>query len=263
MEAPFWKLSVFADGPLLGNPAGVVRLADWPADAEMQALAARLALPQTAFVVPTPGAEADHAIRWFGPTAEVSLCGHATLAAGYVLAGEGGALRFSTRKAGILEVRRQEGATAIGLPRITPVPTPLPAIVAALDVPPPVATLWDARGYAVVVLADEDAVRRVAPDFAALAAIGPISITITAPGEASDIISRVFVPAYGAPEDAVTGSAHAAIAGWWSEKLGLSRLSAVQASPRGGRLSIVVEAARIWLSGGVTTEKTGSFVVRE
>ena len=264
MRIPFTQVDAFASRPFAGNPAAVMPLARWPDDATLQAIAAENNLSETAFLVPDDGGEAEFELRWFTPTCEVVMCGHATLASGHVVLASDTArdrVRFSTRQAGVLEVARDGIGYAMALPAWTPSPKPLPSIVAALGADAGCETLWHDKGYAVVVLPDEAAVRALGPDMRALAAEGPIVAIATAPGDATDVVSRVFVPAFAIDEDPVTGSAHAVIAPWWAERLGCETFAAYQASARGGRLGCTVADDRVVLRGGCVTVIEGAFLL--
>ena len=252
---PFHHVDAFAARPFTGNPAGVIELDAWPGDELLQRLAAELNLPETAFVVRV--GEADYALRWFSPKAEVALCGHATLAAAHVLMGERSALSFATRRSGVLSVVREEARYALSLPALRPEPKSLPAIVEAVG-GDPIETLWHARGYAALIYAEEAEIRALAPDFARLGALGNILTVATAPGERTDIVTRAFAPGAGVDEDQVTGAAHAVIAPWWAERLGRPMLSAYQASGRGGSLFCRVEGEQVVLVGACVTVLTGS-----
>ena len=257
---PFFQVDAFADRPFAGNPAAVMPLDSWLDDATLQAIAAENNLAETAFAVAADG-DADHELRWFTPACEVVMCGHATLAAGHVLIGDRGRVRFRTRRAGPLEVARDGDGYRLSLPAWVPEPRPLPEIVAALGLDPAgvAETLWHEQRYAVAVLADEAAVRACRPDMAALAAMGDVLAIVTAPGDRTDIASRAFAPGAGIPEDPVTGSAHAVIAPWWAARLGRTRFSAFQASARGGRLDVSVEGDRVVLGGRCVTVIEGRF----
>ncbi|UAK24872.1 PhzF family phenazine biosynthesis protein [Sphingomonas nostoxanthinifaciens] len=258
---PFLQVDAFADAAFTGNPAAVMPLDAWLPDDVLQAIAAENNLAETAFTVPAEG-DADYELRWFTPTCEVEMCGHATLASGHALLGEGQEIiRFRTRKAGLLSVARDGARYALSLPVWRPAPKPLDAIVAALVVDPAtvVETLWHERRYGVVVLADEAAVRACVPDMRALAAPGDWLTVVTAPGETAEVVSRAFAPGGGIDEDPVTGSAHAVIAPYWAERLGRTRFKAYQASRRGGFLDVTLDGERVTLGGSCVTVIEGRF----
>lgn len=257
---PFFQVDAFADRPFTGNPAAVIPLDEWLDDATLQAIAAENNLAETAFTVPATG-EADFELRWFTPTLEVVMCGHATLASGHVLMGARDRVRFRTRNAGLLEVARAGDGYRLSLPAWVPAARPLPDIVAALGIDPAsvAETLWHEQRYAVVVLPDEAAVRACRPDMPALAAMGDVLAIVTALGERTDIASRAFAPGAGIDEDPVTGSAHAVVGPFWAERLGRPRFSAFQASARGGRLDVSVEGDRVVLGGRCVSVIEGRF----
>ena len=264
MRIPFSQIDAFADAPFGGNPAAVMPLSTWLDDATLLAIAAENNLSETAFLVPDAGGEADFELRWFTPAAEVRLCGHATLASGHFVLTSGeprDAVRFRTRQAGVLTVTREGSGYALALPAWKPAPRPLPAVVAALGVDDVVETLWREGGYDVVVLPSEEAVRAVQPDFRALAATGEHQAIVTARGKDTDIVSRVFVPAFGIDEDPVTGSAHAVIVPYWAEALRRDRFTAAQASARGGRLTCRLDSDRVVLGGACVTVIEGTFLL--
>ena len=253
---PLFQVDAFADRPFTGNPAAVMPLDAWLPDEILQAIAMENNLSETAFTVPD-GGEADYELRWFTPTTEVVLCGHATLASAHVLM-DGDRIGFRTRRAGLLEVHRDGEGYAMSLPAWKPEPKPLPAVVAALDCEA-VETLWHPERYAVVRLASEEDVLALAPDFRRLAAEGDILTIATAPGSATDITSRVFASGAGIDEDPVTGSAHAVLVPYWAERLGRSEISAWQASARGGRLTGRLDGDRAILGGRCVTVIEGRF----
>lgn len=258
---PLFQVDAFADRPFTGNPAAVMPLGAWLDDAQLQAIAGENNLSETAFTVPADG-DADYELRWFTPTSEVVMCGHATLASGHVLLRPGqDRIRFRTRKAGLLEVARAGDGYALSLPAWAPSPRPLPDIVAALEIDPAsvVETLWHDHHYGVVVLRDEAAVRACAPDFRRLAQSGDWLTIVTARGETAEIVSRAFAPGAGIDEDPVTGSAHAVVAPYWAETLGRTQFSAYQASARGGHMTCSVEDDRVVLGGRCVTVIEGQF----
>jgi PhzF family phenazine biosynthesis protein len=247
------QVDAFADRPFTGNPAAVMPLDAWLPDDILQAIALENNLSETAFTITATGSDADYELRWFTPTLEIALCGHATLASGHVLMGERERLRFRTRQSGILEVAKDGDGYLMSLPAYEPMPAPVPTVVAALGCSP-VETLWQAGRYALVVLASEAEVRAVAPDFKALAAQGDVMAIVTAPGAGADVVSRVFVPGAGVDEDPVTGSAHSVLVPYWARRLGRAdAMSFYQASRRGGHLTGRLDGDRVILGGKCVT----------
>lgn len=257
------QVDAFADRPFTGNPAAVMPLDHWLPDEILQAIALENNLSETAFTIPASG-DADYELRWFTPTTEVVMCGHATLASGHVLL-KGDRVRFRTRKAGLLEVARDPGSGsgaggdryAMSLPAWKPEPKPLPRVVAALGCRA-AETLWHPNRYGLVVVETEDEVRALRPDFRALAEEGDLLTIVTAPGTQTDVVSRVFATGAGIDEDPVTGSAHAVLAPYWAKRLGRNSFSAFQASKRGGRLDCRLEADRVILGGQCVTVIEGT-----
>jgi PhzF family phenazine biosynthesis protein len=257
----FVQVDAFADRPFSGNPAAVMPLDAWFPDETMQAIAMENNLSETAFTVPT-GGDADYELRWFTPTTEVALCGHATLASGHVLI-EGDGVRFRTRKAGVLEVRRDGEALTLDLPATLSKPARDERLLDALRTQGAETFLSyeGAEATAIVLLADAAAVRACAPDMAKLREIDLMAI-VTAPGDRGvDVVSRVFVPAWGVDEDPVTGSAHAALAPFWAERLGRESFSAFQASKRGGAVQCRLAGQRVILGGRCFTVIEGDYLL--
>ena len=253
---PFWHIDAFADGPFTGNPAGVIWLDRWRDEAELRRIAQEINLPATAFAVAAEG-EVDFEIRWFSPRGEIGLCGHGTLAAGHALIGEREAVGFATRTAGLVRVTRDGGTLGLSLPIIPAAPKYLPDAVDVIG-GEPVETLWHERGYGILRYADEAEVRALAPDFAALARMGDVQFSATAPGVDTDIVSRVFTSRGG--EDAVTGSAHSVLVPYWAARLGRSAFTAFQASARGGFLDCRLDGDHAVLSGRCVTIVEGRFL---
>jgi PhzF family phenazine biosynthesis protein len=251
------QVDAFADRPFAGNPAAVVPLERWLPDETMQAIAMENNLSETAFTVPASG-NADYELRWFTPTTEVALCGHATLASGHVLL-EGEQVRFRTRKAGVLTVARSGDALTLDLPATRVKPGTQDRLLDALGTSDAELFLSSdgAEATAIVLLPDAAAVRACTPDMKALGKIDVMAI-VTACGDGGcDVVSRVFVPAWGVDEDPVTGSAHAALAPFWAERLARNQFSAYQASRRGGHVGCRVEGDRVVLSGKCVTVLEG------
>ena len=253
---PFFQVDAFAQAPFTGNPAAVMPLERWPDDALMQAIAAENNLSETAFAVPSDGDEADYELRWFTPTVEVDLCGHATLAAGHVLM-SGSRVRFATRS-GILTVTRQDDLLELELPAHSVEPGEVPGLHKALGVSGETFLGRGGNGNAIVLLPDEAAVRGVRPDFAKLRLIDRL-VSVTAPGDEQDIASRVFAAYHGIDEDPVTGAAHAALVPFWAKRLGRDRFTALQASRRTGVLHCRLAGDRVILGGHCATVIVGNF----
>lgn len=263
---PIVQIDAFADRPFTGNPAAVMPLDGWLDDGLLQAIALENNLSETAYLIPDESGQADFELRWFTPGTEVALCGHATLASGhFVLTSDPDRARvtFRTRKAGILAVERSADGYAMALPAWSPEPRPLPEIVAGLGVDPAtvVETLWHPNRYGLIVLQDADQIRALAPDFRKLAAQGDVLTIVTAPGDDTDVISRVFACGAGIDEDPVTGSAHAVMTPYWARRLGRDSFTAYQASARGGRLGCRLQGDTVVLSGRCVTVLEGSFLL--
>lgn len=260
---PYWHVDAFADRPFAGNQAAVMPLGGWLPDAVLQAIAEENAFAETAFLVRDRSDGADWELRWFTPTSEVKLCGHATLASGHVLLTRDGGdeVSFRTRHAGTLHVRRQGPGYELSLP-VSPVEQlPVPGLLEALGIDAPVFdTVAGTEETAIILLESEAQLRAMAPDMRALEKIDRMAIC-TAPGETADVVSRVFVPAWGVPEDSVTGSAHAVLAPFWAARLGRDSFTAHQASRRGGDLTCRLEGDRVWLGGPCVTVVEGSFLL--
>ena len=260
---PLYQVDAFSDRPFAGNPAAVCPLEAPIPDALMQDIAAENNLSETAFFSPDGDA---FSLRWFTPTTEVDLCGHATLASAFVLMTELDPARtevtFRTRS-GLLSVRRDatRDAFVMNFPAWPASPVDAPtrdAVARAIGVVPREVV----RARALFALLDDAAaVRAVTPDFAALAAL-PTTVGITAPGTGEtdpvDFVSRYFAPGYGVPEDPVTGSAHCTLAPLWASRLGKTSLRARQVSRRSGELSCELADDRVLIGGKACLVITGT-----
>jgi len=253
---PFFQVDAFAQVPFTGNPAAVMPLERWPDDSVMQAIAAENNLAETAFAVPSDGGEVDYELRWFTPTVEVNLCGHATLAAGHILM-SGPRIRFATRS-GILTVARNGDLLELDMPAYEVEAAELPELIQALGVSGETFLSPAGNGNAIVLVTDEGAVRAARPDFAALAKL-PFLVSVTAPGDEQDVASRVFAAYHGIPEDPVTGSAHTVLVPFWAKRLGRESFTALQASARTGVLHCRLEGDRVILGGHCATVIVGNF----
>lgn len=240
-------VDAFTDRVFQGNPAAVCVLDSWPPEELMQKIAMENNFAETAFVVPK--GERWH-LRWFTPEKKFDLCGHATLAAAYVLfrfyRPEAEELVFSTLS-GLLTVRRKEGLLEMDFPAYTPVRVEVSdEMTAALGVRPREA--WRARDLLCVLDREEDVVR-LCPDLRAIEALGGEICIVTARSGQFDCVSRCFAPGCSVPEDPVTGSAHCLIVPYWTQRLGKTGLTARQASARGGTLLCRLEGDRVFLAG--------------
>ena len=269
MSRPIYLIDAFADRPFEGNPAGAVTLhaGEWPARNWMQGVAAEMNQAETAFVRAN-AAGGPHGLRWFTPTLEVDLCGHATLAAAHALwteHGFEGELTFETRSGPLTCRRGDDGSIVMDFPATPPEPRePEAALLAAAGVSPSdVSYAGRTRFDAFLALRDESAVRAATPDMRALGAATERGLIVTAAGGATaesggfDFVSRFFAPAAGVDEDPVTGSAHCALAPYWSGVLGREGLVGRQLSRRGGTVRTRVAGDRVELAGRAVTVLRG------
>ncbi|MBB6174211.1 PhzF family phenazine biosynthesis protein [Nocardiopsis mwathae] len=259
----FRVIDAFTDRPFAGNPAAVMLL-DGPYDeAWAQQVAAEFNLSETAFIVPD-GDTADYALRWFTPSVEVALCGHATLAAAHALVEDGvdGPIRFATRSSGVLTVTPREGRLWMDFPANTPTPERFEGLAEALGAAP----VWTGTAGTcdiLVEVADARTVRGITPDMAALSALDCRGVIVTAradEGSPDACVSRFFAPRVGVPEDPVTGSAHTVIAPYWARRLKQNAFTAFQCSARGGRLYLEMPPAapdRVFIGGSAVTVSEG------
>ena len=247
MKQKLYQIDAFTDRLFSGNPAAVCPLDKWLDDATLQAIAAENNLSETAFFVP---AGDQFQLRWFTPLAEVDLCGHATLAAAWVmfhcLQYPAQQIRFATRS-GILAVARAGAALSMDFPARPPRPCAAPpALIAGLgSVPREVL----AASYYIVRLDSAAKVQSLAPDLDKFRELDLPGVCVTAPGEDCDFVSRFFAPKLGVDEDPVTGSAHCELAPYWAPRLGKQKFVARQLSRRGGTLHCALSGERVILRG--------------
>jgi len=253
----------FTDHPFAGNPAAVCLLDAPREEAWMQAVAAEMNLSETAFVVRQAG---GFGLRWFTPTTEVALCGHATLASAHALweagwlAGDEAA-HFDTLSGGLVASRRHE-LIELDFPALPPVSGNLSEdMVGALGAAPRYVGLVGDKHL--VEVDSEDTVRTLAPDFQQLGRLPGRGVMVTARGESEgiDFVSRYFAPWVGIDEDPVTGSAHCSLGPYWSKVLRKTEMTAFQASSRGGLVQIRIEGDRVALGGRAVTVWTGELKV--
>jgi len=262
MRIPLYQVDAFTGRLFAGNPAAVCPLTEWLPDATMQAIAAENNLAETAFFV----AQGEgYLLRWFTPTVEVDLCGHATLASGYVvthiLTPEKRSARFDTLKAGPLEVTRESDMLAMDFPAWPPETQPAdPRLLAALGKAP--RQSFVARGRNMFAYERAEDVAALRPDFAAMRAVPGADAIVTAPGEADiDFVSRYFAPNHGIDEDPATGSSHCVLTPYWAGRLGKQRLRAQQISARVGDLICTLRGDRITLGGHAVLYLEGTITV--
>lgn len=267
MRIPLFHLNAFTNRPFSGNPAAVCPLQEWLDDGLLRKVAAENNLSDTAFFVPTNGQSGHYDLRWFTPRCEVRLCGHATLASAFVVMNvlEPGlqTVRFETRHSGTLTVSKAGDMFAMDFPAIfgKTRANPPEALVHGLGPGPLPTTLLEGNETFIVVYETEDAIRNIRPDFASLEQLHPFAVTVTAPGEKSDFVSRYFAPSYGVPEDPVTGSAHSALTPYWAERLGKRHMHARQVSERGGELWCELAGERVILRGNAVLTLQGSLQI--
>jgi PhzF family phenazine biosynthesis protein len=262
---PLYQVDAFSDQLFGGNPAAVVPLPSFLNDEVMQKIAEENNLSETAFVVVRGPGKFD--IRWFTPTMEVRLCGHATLAAAHVmfLSGEQQfkKMSFRTREAGTIVVTANEPGTysmdfLADRPKKIQPPKGLKAILGGLQPLEVYAGLDDLM----VVLKNQKQVKNLNPNFPMLASLKKWrGLLVTAQGKKHDFISRGFFPAYGINEDPVTGSAHTLLTPYWAKRLKKKRLTARQVSARGGDLICEVKGKKVRLTGKAITYLSGQIIL--
>ncbi|MGD9797365.1 MAG: PhzF family phenazine biosynthesis protein [Acidimicrobiia bacterium] len=240
-------VDAFTDRPFTGNPAAIAIVEAFPSDERMQLVAREMNLAETAFVVARR--DGEHDLRWFTPLLEVDLCGHATLAAAHVL---GGDAAFHTRS-GRLACTAQDGTIEMDFPSHPPTERALPFLPPGLAAP-----RWtgSALNYWFVELPTAADVADHVPDLGAVAALGDHALIITAPapaGSGADVVSRMFAPIAGIPEDPVTGSAHCVLAPSWAPRLGRTEQVGHQVSARGGPVGMRLAGDRVVLGGRAVT----------
>ena len=263
MSIDIFQVDAFADKPFLGNPAAVCMLTEPADDGWMQAVAAEMNLSETAFLLPR---EDGWGLRWFTPTVEVKLCGHATLASAHVLWEVGylqptSAARFHTQS-GVLTAKRDGDWIEMDFPAQPTDPAVQPAeeLAAVLGAAP--VGVYSTGWTHLIEVANESVVRGIVPDFAAMkaGAWGSAIVTAAADSPEYDFVSRFFAPAFGIDEDPVTGAAHCVLGPFWGRRLGKDRLVGYQASARGGTVLVAMADRRVKLSGQAVTILRGKLV---
>ncbi len=268
MRIPLFHVNAFTHRAFHGNPAAICPLQDWLDDASLRKVAAENNLSETAFFIPRGDEHADtYDLRWFTPRCEVSLCGHATLASAYVVLNllQSGlqSVRFETRRSGALTVSKDGTMFVMDFPAMfgKVCANPAEALLHALGPGPRPAALLEANDTYIAVYENQAAVQNIRPDFAALEQLHPFAVSVTAPGEEADFVSRYFAPSYGIREDPVTGSVHCALTPYWADRLGKKNLYAQQISDRGGELWCELAGGRVLLKGNAILTLQGSLQI--
>ncbi len=261
MKIKMFQVDAFTDRVFGGNPAAVCIIEDWLDEILMQQIAGENNLSETAFAVKSD----DHyEIRWFTPTSEVDLCGHATLAATHVLFQHyhvpGDQIRFRSMKMGDLAVRRKGEYLTLDFPadpveqvKITQ------ALIDAMG-KAPVESYRGRTDYLLIYDTQAD-IEEISPNFSQLAEIDSRGVIVSAPGKETDVVSRFFAPGLGINEDPVTGSAHTTLTPYWSERLGKRELTARQLSSRKGELFCLLRGDRVHIRGKAVTYLAGEIEV--
>lgn len=249
MKQKIYQVDAFADEVFKGNPAAVCPLEQWLSDDLLQKIAMENNLAETAFYVKK---EDHYELRWFTPAVEVDLCGHATLAAAFVLFNHenfnGNIIQFHTRKSGILTVSNNNDWLTLNFPTDSFTSIPLTdEIIACFDIQP--IEVFQGRTDYMIIFSSEDEIRNVVPSFAKILALNARGVIITAKGKNVDFVSRFFGPQVGVNEDPVTGSAHTTLTPYWSKELGKTEMIAIQLSAREGYLKCKYLGDRVEISG--------------
>ena len=262
MKLTIYQVDAFTSKVFGGNPAAVIPLQSWLDENLMQKIALENNLSETVFFVKQ---DEGYHIRWFTPTLEIDLCGHATLASAYIiktfLEPHVQEITFTTQKAGILKTYSKDGMYTLDFPSRMPAVTSAPPILfESLGITTAIDVL-KSRDY-FVVLPNEEAIKNMEPDFSLMKELNA-GVIITAKGHSADIVSRFFYPAAGIDEDPVTGSAHCNLIPYWSEKLGTTKIYAKQLSKRGGELWCEYKGDRVLMSGHCVLFMTGEISIEQ
>jgi PhzF family phenazine biosynthesis protein len=260
MTYPIYQIDAFTSELFKGNPASVIILDKWLPSSVMQNIAMENNLPETAFITPIKG---ELHIRWFTPTIEVDLCGHATLAASYVLFNhedlEGDEITFHS-KSGLLRVSRNNDELILDFPlddiyRVNEMPELMKFKIRQL-----VSEVYRGKDDYMFILENQQQIEDFIPPFEIIEQLDARGLIITAPGNEVDFVSRYFSPQSGIPEDPVTGSAHTTLSSFWSKRLGKNKMTAQQLSKRGGKLVCEIRSSRVFIGGSCRTFFKGQLV---
>lgn len=262
MKLDIFQVDAFTSKPFGGNPAAVVPLKEWLPDETMLEIAAENNLSETAFFVRENG---NYHIRWFTPTVEVNLCGHATLASSHVIFNElkleDESIRFHSERSGALGVEKKGDKLVLDFPSF-----PTNEIEQCGELAQAIGKIpirsWESQGNMVILLMDSESdIRALEPDMSALAKISFDEVIVTAKGDDADFVSRMFAPRIGIPEDPVTGAIHCSLIPYWAEQLGKDKMFARQVSKRGGELFCELAGDRVRIGGNAVTYLKGEIYV--
>src|ERR1035437_5267848 len=258
-----YQVDAFTDKLFHGNPAGICILNTWPELSVMQNIAAENNLPETAFLVQKKD---EVEIRWFTPTVEVDLCGHATLASAHVLftyyTPKINLINFFSPRSGFLEVERKKEWLTLKFPKDTYTRIEVPEVLINAFQKTPLAAYRGKSDFLLIYGSQRD-IEEMNPDLAMIASIGGRGVIVSAPGKEVDFVSRFFAPQSGINEDPVTGSAHTTLTPYWSKKTGKSKLTALQLSKRKGELICELKGQRVLISGKAVTYMIGEIEIQE
>lgn len=260
MRLTIFQVDAFTGEVFKGNPAAVCPLDEWIDAGLMQRIALENNLSETAFFVRSSDC---YEIRWFTPTFEIELCGHATLASAFaifeILGLESETVRFRSHLSGDLSVAKRDGRFFLDFPSRPPAPSePLPGLIESIGKKP--REVLRGRDF-FLVYDSEDEIRSIAPDFTALLKVPTHGVIVTAPGTDCDFVSRFFAPEVGVFEDPVTGSAHCNLIPFWAERLGKTEMFARQVSARGGELFCSLNGDRVGIGGNAVLYLKGEIFV--
>ncbi len=260
MKLEIFQVDAFTSKPFGGNPAAVVPLTEWLPDDVMQSIALENNLSETAFFVKNGDV---YDIRWFTPTFEIDLCGHATLASAHVIFNElkleNDQIKFRSHKSGELGVEKNGDVLTLDFPSRPPVTAEAPdGLFEAIGLTPK--EVWRSRDYFLVYDTEQE-ILDLSPNFSKLAEIPTHAVIVTAPGNTSDFVSRFFAPEAGINEDPVTGSSHCNLIPFWAERLGKTEMFARQVSSRGGEIYCELAGDRVKIGGNAVLYLKGEIYV--
>ena len=256
-----YQVDAFTDKLFHGNPAGVCILNTWPQVSVMQNIAAENNLPETAFLVQKKD---EVEIRWFTPTVEVDLCGHATLASAHVLftyyPTQENPIHFFSPRSGFLEVERNKEWLTLNFPKDTYTRITVPDILVNAFQMSPIEA-YRGKSDFLLIYGKQQTIEDMNPDMEMIQSVGGRGVIISAPGNEVDFVSRFFAPQSGINEDPVTGSAHTTLTPYWSHKTGKNKLTALQLSKRRGELVCELKGQRVLISGKAVTYMIGEIEI--